>query len=67
MSRLLPYKAAAAYIGMSESTLYKLTRRGEIFPDSQIPNPRGMGTPILLFSIGKSVKGNMSSRLLTMG
>lgn len=50
MSRLLPYKEAAAYIGMSESTLYKLTRRGEIFPESQMPNPRGMGTPILLFS-----------------
>ena len=50
MSRLLPYKEAAAYIGMSESTLYKLTRRGEIFPESQMPNPRGMGTPILLFN-----------------
>lgn len=50
MSRLLPYKEAAAYIGMSESTLYKLMRKGEIFPESHVPNPNGKWSRVPMFS-----------------
>lgn len=49
MKRLIPYEEAAEYIGIRPVTLYKLMRRGEIFPDSKKPNPRGVGAPILLF------------------
>lgn len=50
MSRLLPYEEAAKYIGMSESTLYKLTRRGEIFPESHVPNPNGKWSLVPMFN-----------------
>ena len=49
MKQLLPYDEAAEYIGIKPATLYKLMRRGEIFPDSKKPNPHGVGAPILMF------------------
>ena len=50
MRRLLPYEEAAAYIGMKPYTLYRLMRKGEIFPESQMPNPNDKGAPVLMFA-----------------